>query len=286
MNNLITILGIGINLTTHLSASAVIHDSIRFTTMIAIIPLLWLISQIYKLIPIMGRVAFLIIDNATITQIYHRVEIVLGIFMIFKLTIEFAKMLANPDLIQDKEKGLGNIFKKIFVSLALLAITPFIFKEAYVIQNRVLEDNLIGKLIMINSGNTSMNSTTLDQYGREIAWYTLNSFYYNDDPAEPCRTWWVAGPQISDETMMNDIVMWSNYNNALLCTVSKKNDTIVLTYDYSMVFFPLLSLVFSIYILWLLLSYALALGLRAVQLAFLQIISPIPILSYISKKDG
>ena len=140
MNNLITILGIGINLTTHLSASAVIHDSIRFTTMIAIIPLLWLISQIYKLIPIMGRVAFLIIDNATITQIYHRVEIVLGIFMIFKLTIEFVKMLANPDLIQDKEKGLGNIFKKIFVSLALLAITPFIFKEAYVIQNRVLED--------------------------------------------------------------------------------------------------------------------------------------------------
>ena len=68
---------------------------------------------------------FFTVSNANIFQgtaintFYSRIQLILGVFMIFMLSIAFLQMIVNPDLAKDKQKGAGSLVKRIAVSLVL-----------------------------------------------------------------------------------------------------------------------------------------------------------------------
>ena len=74
-----------------------------------------LIAWLYELFITISRVN--ILSSEEIAPIYQRITMVLTIVMVFYITFEFVKYVVQPDTINDKEKGVGNIALKMVVDI-------------------------------------------------------------------------------------------------------------------------------------------------------------------------
>jgi len=241
-----------------------------------------LISKVYELFMTIARLN--ILSSSQIQPIYQRITMILTIVMVFYVTFEFVKYTISPDTITDKEKGAGNILKKIIIVISLIALTPEIFTTAYKLQNRIIETQLISKIII---GNTNAN---YDTYGNDFSANMLNLFYYYDEDAcsssnaglinDCSEAQQVAAEKINHirETGDSDIVEGINLASGK-ATFKEVNPAIK--------FNGFLAIIVGGFILYILIMYSIDVGTRYAQLIFLQIISPIAIMGYIlPKKDG
>ena len=116
--------------------------------------LLRLIAALYDLFNMIA--SHRLFDDNVIQTIYTRVGLVLGLFMVFRLTFSAIEYLINPDNITDKQKGIGNIIKKVLIVVILLGSVHFLFNTAYSFQDLLLNDenNVISKVILGNSKTT------------------------------------------------------------------------------------------------------------------------------------
>ena len=79
-----------------------------------------LLGAIYKI--------FYMVANATIIKgdvlkvFYSRIQLILGILMIFKLAMSILNIIINPDLIKDQKQGAGKIVTRIVVALFMLTL--------------------------------------------------------------------------------------------------------------------------------------------------------------------
>lgn len=240
-----------------------------------------LISKIYELFITVARLNILSSDQ--IAPIYQRVTMILTIVMTFYITLEFVKYTINPDDFSDKEKGAGNILKRVIVVIALIAFTPMIFSTAYKLQNRIIETNLISKMIL---GTTETNYTT---YGNDFSANMLGLFYYYDE--EVCGDSGGLNSECDEakeiveenlnhirETGDSDIVNGINLSSAKISFKEKYP---------AIKFNGILAIVVGGFILYILALYSIDVGVRYAQLIFLQIMAPVAIIGYIvPKKDG
>ena len=113
-----------------------IYEGLRALLMSLCEAIYSLIMLAFKLFMVIGEAN--ILDNDIVVGIYQRVGLILGIFMLFKLTFSFIQMLVSPDQLTDKEKGAGKIIMKVVVVIVLLAMTPSLFNEAYKLQHAVV----------------------------------------------------------------------------------------------------------------------------------------------------
>ena len=65
-------------------------------------------------------------DNVIIT-FGNRVYVLLGIFMLFKVSFSILQYMVNPDAFSDKSKGFGKMITNILISLVLIVVIPYIF---------------------------------------------------------------------------------------------------------------------------------------------------------------
>ena len=90
-----------------------------------------------------------------------RIYVILGLIMTFKLIVSFVQMLINPDLMDDKEKGVGNILKRVIIALILIVIVPSVFTTAKKLQNFIVP--IIPKVVLGSDADlqttTSLNSS-------------------------------------------------------------------------------------------------------------------------------
>ena len=161
---------------------------------------------IYNLVSGMYNI-FLIVAGAEIradivTTIFNRIQLILGIIVLFKLVISFFSGIVNPDSLNDQKKGIGSIIKRVVVVLVmLLMIVPLniptrgdssnqansqltwnermnesgiLFGTLSELQSRILNSNLISNLIL---GNYS------DEYDEYI-----NSVDSTNDMSEKTKT--------------------------------------------------------------------------------------------------
>ncbi len=213
-----------------------------------------------------------ILTTSQVERIYSRVTLLLGIFMLFKLSFSFIQYLLNPEIMSDKNKGAGKVISKAVIVVALLGFTPFIFRQAYNLQNALVESNILGKVIL---GTSNANENVSD-FGTKLVSYTFFSFYSFYD-GEECDS-----ADIDD--MKDEVELNHSFSLANECLNEEGNS------ESFVVYFPgagLLCFVVSIFLLYIILSYCISVGMRTIQLAFLQLIAPIPILSYLGEdKDG
>ena len=132
-----------------------------------------------------------IFANDMILKFYGRIQVIIGVFMVFQLTMSILKGIVNPDEFFDDGKGKTNIIQRIIISLVMLAlITPIsipganneyekqinnngiLFGTLYSLQHRILSNNTLGRLILGVDSNdaTFLDSTsTSDDEDSEIA---------------------------------------------------------------------------------------------------------------------
>lgn len=283
-----------------------------------------LISEIYNLLITIARTS--ILTQSDIANMADKIYKLLAVFMVFKVTLSLITYIVNPDDFTDKSKGISKLGRNIIISLALLILTPYIFSYAFELQTIILEDNSLAALFFENetdeseeSDESNNNASILNTAGDQMAFITMSAFFKPNvsiDAFSECvdlydengginsdctgvtkngeGSYSVTGGDgtmaqyFDDDDLLNYVVGLDNQNIGLmfrqkLATATEEiNKETVFLMDYKYIF----STVVGIVIILLLLTFCIDVGLRSIKLSFLQLIAPVPILSYIDPKSG
>lgn len=241
-------------------------------------------------------IATLPFDIKTLEDMASKFYVILSIFMFFKIAISLLGYLVNPDTLSDKQVGVGKLASRVIVSLLILLIMPFAFRELTDSElTKGILDTLPRLLISSNfeDGRKNLKSDPMATAGKNVAWSVLSGFVTNNldcsDHGEGASREIVFEPFVH-ELGYNEFDAYGNRkphttlvleNINLSCSVNKN----VYFYEYT----PVVSTIAGVFLLYVLLGIAINVGIRMFKLMILRIIAPIPIISYIdpkSSKDG
>ncbi len=321
-----------------------------------------LIDDFYALLLQLCRTS--IFTQDVISEFAKRVYALVGIFMLFKVTLSIITYILNPDDFSDKEKGFTSIIKHVILSLVLVVITPYIFSEAYDLQTIILEDNTIMNVVFGTPAEAHMpNTSYVESAGNKIQFTIMYAFaqpniddFYTDsntnlascattykkdsngnyefralpkydiEVASACEAGkscfiyelnpdcfgsynadndtYENGPlynafnKYESEDSISGSTVYQNYAQGVAqqsFNMFFRKDIILATVDtdgtkrYIIDYKFGISTAVGIGVLYLLLLFCIDIAVRSVKLGFLQMIAPIPIISYCdpkSKKDG
>lgn len=275
------------------------------------------ISSIYDLLISIARTS--ILTQADILDMAERIYNLLAIFMIFKVTLSLITYVVNPDEFADKSKGISKLTTNIIISLGLLILTPYIFNMGYRLQTIILEDNTLATLIFDTKDGESEGTAGdfINTAGDEMAFITMSAFFTPNTSIDELRNCINLKDEngkfnsecsgltkkygrdksktnsmqkfFNDEnlpTLQNYVVGVDNKNLGLMfraaMAVATDGDNENFLMDYKYIFSTVVGVVVAL----LLISYCMDVALRSIKLAFLQLIAPIPILSYVDPKSG
>ena len=232
----------------------------------------WVIEGIFNLSSIVA--------SKKVTEvIYTRIYTILAIFMVFKLTFSFIKYIVSPDAMMDKERGVGKIIARTLTMLAILIMLPTIFFKSDIfpgqnapiltmLQNGVIKT--LPKIILGISDDSGNVTTTAKENGNVMALNMLSSLYY---PSE-CKD---AAVCDSD----NNLTSLSGFSTSF--NMTDTNSSYVYYYMWP------LTTICGIVLVFILVGIAVDVAIRVFKLMILQMIAPIPVMTYIdpkSSKDG
>ena len=162
----------------------VLNDLVRTVFTLLDRPAFWLLGVVYEIFFNVATAE--LFTNATIKNFYSRVQIILGVFMVFRLTITVLQIIVDPEKMNDKNEGFQAVIKRIVIGLLLLgALTPInipgdasgmnslsieinnnglLFGVLYDLQYRILSNNTIGRIVL---GTTDNATNTADQTTNE-----------------------------------------------------------------------------------------------------------------------
>lgn len=254
--------------------------------------LMTLCNVVYKLIIVMYDL-FMAIGSATLLTseqiqiIYNRVGLILGIVMIFRLMFSFIQYMIDPDKISDKESGVGSLIKKVIVVILALGLTDWVFNKAFEIQDIILEENTIGKVVL---GVSSNDDVGMEEFGAQFSYELFSNFFYQNpevnEDGEAKAANIGCGSDFFSTDLKRYVGTYKDFEAVHKC-LNEDGDPDGKTFGnkvYYASFDGLEALLIGGVVLWVLLMYTITLAVRVVKLAFLRIIAPIPILSYIAPK--
>lgn len=236
--------------------------------------------------------------DSTITLIYKRFTLLLGIIMTFYIIFQFIKYLINPEEVEDKEKGIEKLGFKLLTVVVLLAFVPTVFDYAYDFQSIVLDNQILSKIIL---GKQNLKGS---EFGRSFSASLLSNFYYvegqpydelYDDEGNvvesglECKSsgrdcsWNVVTTltMFRQSGQLTGLDNGINDHGKIVINDSEEKNKYLIHFD------GLFAMAVGIFITYMLIMYTIDVGARVIQLTFLQIIAPIPIITYLSpKKDG
>lgn len=234
----------------------------------------WVMQLIFDIAEVSTSDAF----NNFYGEIQSRIYAVLAIFMLFKVTISMLTYLVNPDSITDKSNGIGKLSTRIIVSLVMLIAFPYAFQFLNRVQPHVLEA-LPRVILGTQPSSYSDLGSQMENAGQNIAFQTYNGVFFNTNCADKEAQIGVSNGNPCFQ-----------YENSVQGAVDHLNDPAdgnnnSYKYDYM----PLIGFVVAIVMTLILLGYCVDIAVRVFKLIILQLIAPIPIISYVdpkASKDG
>ncbi len=147
-----------------------------------------LIPQIYKLIIYLSEINLFGAsgDNNPIQDVVSRIYVLLGIFMLFKVSFSLLQYLVDPNAFRDSSKGMGKLVTNVLVALVLLVSVPMIFEQAANLQTIIVQNNAIGQLILGRnaSGDISMETSDgkispegVEEMAKDLQFVLFGTFY-------------------------------------------------------------------------------------------------------------
>lgn len=307
-----------------LMPATTISDLIR-TVLVTVIdrPAFLILNVVYQVFFNVATVE--LFSNVTVRIIYYRCQMVIGIFMLFKFAVTILEGIVDPTRITDKKQGAGKIITRIITSLVILAlITPInipnpankweeqlknngiIFGALYSLQDRILTNNTLGKLILGTLEDSDAKNNSVAEAGSQFAKSIVQSFIrYNlksgtlDTPPDGGE----YEDVISNRVCTTDSDVEDKYNNGntqeILSLVnlecSAQNGGNLLSplkkvfggAQYVFAYSPIGGICAYIISI-ILIGFTVDIAIRAIKLAVLRLIAPIPIISHmnISAKES
>lgn len=252
-----------------------------------------------------------LLSNDILQELAKRVGYILGVVMLFYVILGFIQLLLNPDAINDGEKGATAIIKKTIIVIVMLGTANFAFELLYQVQNTIINSNVISKLLLPYSASPVINGKELNEgednssiisnkiFGNLLAEELLSSFYKveefdESDISSSADTSTYENCQTVVNNFQNQIINYGSFDLGYTClnetvvvdfkiddsTKSEEQETMIVNFNL------LLSPLVGLAAVYLLVMYCFKVGVRMVQLMFLEIISPMAIVSYLApKKD-
>ena len=129
---------------------------------------------VYFLLGLMYQIFFNVasaqlFESETIKNFYGRVQLIIGVFMVFKLAITILQGIMDPEKFMGNKEGFGSIITRVVVALIMLAVivpinipdvenansyekylnnNGLLFGTLYSLQDRILSGNTLGRLIL------------------------------------------------------------------------------------------------------------------------------------------
>lgn len=208
-----------------------------------------------------------VFTNEGYNDIVSRIYIVLGLIMLFVLAYSLLKAIINPENFSKGETSFSKLIGNTVSSLIIIAILPTVFSVAFNIQNSLVNQGTIYKIILGNDSNDT-STDEIKQGGRDIAYYTFTSFFYENDQSDGENT-------DSSENSYDGITTAVKNNGDSFTKFSTLSEKVV---DKSITYMFPISTIAGIVILYILLNFCFDVAVRVVKLAFYQIIAPIPVM--------
>ena len=274
-----------------------------------------------------------IFANETVQKFYGRVQMIIGVFMIFKLAVSIIQGIINPDTFTDKKSGFSTIVGRIVFALIMLTVlTPInipgartdyeinlnnnglLFGTLYELQDRILENNTLGRLILgtnltDSQGNnlSSKQNTLLTKSANRFTTTIMRGFIRinlkatgSDELNPDDRVCSYIEPELlkaysRDEATPNEILSLVNAScsdqnhDSFLELVGNKLKKLFSGDRYVFAYMPIISTIVAAIFIYILLGEIITIAIRTIKLAVLRLLAPIPIISYIdpkSEKDG
>ena len=248
----------------------------------------------------------------TVYNFIARIQLILGIFMVFKLTIMILKSMVNPDYLNDKQAGTSQIITRIVTSLVMLSLVMplniqnprnryqvevnnngIMFGTLYSLQKRILENDVLGQLILGNDAPRRASDGSVVSSGlpgiKDKFISTIAKGFVQRNHKE----------QGSDDYMCpdNDYVKDNNYDNATVTDLflDHLNDEcgnkflVFGTNYYAFAYVPIVGGIVAIIFTILFAVFSIDIAIRAIKLSVLRLIAPIPVISYMEpgqEKNG
>lgn len=268
----------------------------------------WLIECLYDLIFQISSVQ--VFDNASLAAFANRITVILSIFMIFKLSLSFLNYIVNPDAMTDKSKGFSKLIQNIAVALVLLVSYQFLFDKAMELQQKIVDNNTVPKLIIGSVGKNVKNSSTISfplfsafvVPNNDILYSTstnpnltgCRSYSRYIEGSKPSATCDLKGAGYTDDVATDNSTVGTDANSQMDYIVEhqdtnalfdfllriKKGD--IFAFDYKFI----ISTICGAFAALVLLSFCMDVAVRIIKLYFLRLIAPIPIISYIDPIKG
>lgn len=250
--------------------------------------------------------------GTSLSTLTTRLYVLLGVFMLFKVGFSMLQYITSPDKMTDKQSGIGNIIKRTIISLIILVMFTPVLNVAMDLQRIVLEENILGRIILGVSGDSRNYQKNFGDILPSTIITSLTSI--NDNWAEghsECQAF--TGMSVADlntiskessselnsdakkcisaiddelgDISFSHLMVYENFSDWFMGTVIGAG-TGLLSGDRVFSNNFLLFFVLGIAFIYCLLSIALQVGVRVIKIAFMALIAPIPIISYIEPKGA
>jgi len=250
-----------------------------------------LVGYAYKLVELMAQMNFSLLSQ-WFEPITNRVESLIIVAVMFTIGLAIIQYLIDPDKLMDKKSGSSSLIKNIAIAAVLLIIhrtafdlvneTTFLMIGApegynYDVLNEwfgVENDGSPGLINNLIFGGTSSSEESTD-FGRLLAVNTLSTFLH--------------GRSSYSSTVLDDVydkaISGSDWNLLPITSAIFQINILPSSNNGNVEYkYPLLSTFIGLYLVYTLVSIAIAIGMRAFKLIILQILAPIAIITII--KDG
>ena len=327
-------------------SSNIITDLLRTVLLILIeIPAYTLLKAMYQVF--FNVASAEIFSSGMIKNFYYRIQLIIGVFMVFKLSITILQSIISPDKVSQKQTGMMSIIGRVFIVLILLTlITPIriknpkneyeeelnnngiLFGTLYSLQYRILENDTIGKIVLgaestdksVTAGSKKTREERLIAASNRFSSAVLKVFVRinvvpkgkqykvpdGHDPEEDKINW--VCTDIDDDLIAeykrddadplallqfvnlscDEAKMSSSWKSSSIVRLLKKIPKLGMSDSYAFAYFPAVGGIVAFILAFIFLGFSLDVAIRAVKLAALRLIAPIPIISYVnpSKDNG
>lgn len=251
-----------------------------------------LVDNIYDLIYAFASATFF--EESMILTIMNNTYIAISIFALFRIALILVNAMINPDKLSDKENGIGSVLRNLVVMFVLLIFTPLLFREANYIQSKVVEGNYIQKIFLPDNAKSENPGTEMKKIAMGALVHPDDVFATYDSttglytPKDICTG--KCETAVSDyNTMMQSDAkgMFSVFTKHIGRTEKvdedgdgEKETVYIYTYMFIVTF------VVGCFITYILFTFGLDIAIRAVELAVLEMIAPLFIVTYIDPKSA
>lgn len=213
-----------------------------------------------------------IFESKLITEFVNRMYLIVSIAMLFIVAYSFLTVIINPDNLSKNNSSPVKIVKNIVISLVIIILVPAAFSFGFAVQKSVVQENVIGKLVLGNRAKT--NTETFDSSAADFSVTLFETNFYVKDEATLTEDQLTDFQNVTDNARAeNNIGRFGVY----LDDSSEENKKMlnIIQYNY------FIAGIVGIYVLYTLLIFSIDVGLRVVKLFFLEMITPFPALMMI-----